>query len=420
MTVVWRTLSFGGGGVSVVVSGTPAVGETLHCAAPDGATFQWLREGAPIPGATGADHVVATLDQGKDLACVASVTSDELAVPGAPTTIAFFGDSFAGSLTDGLSDITKNFPHRATQILAVAMADFAKGGARNVLNTDQIATQVYQKDGEHYLRSSAPYAPSFPIVVLQASVNNLTLDAMVAAPSIVAEAIKRGIHHLRAGGAYEVRDATRWSFTGSWVDIPDTTASYGSGHMRATANGDAATLTTPADFPGAKLRLFGPKLSGFGGTLTFTIDGSAAGSLNVADATVQGNSQVWEKELTVGAGAHTIAATVSSIATVLNINGADFEAAEIPLVVVSGAARSPNYPGGEHDPTDANVLAMNSAVQSMLTSTFPSDPKVVYFDMDAALGKDGSLFGPDQIHPNDAGAEAIAQALATAITAAVS
>jgi hypothetical protein len=78
-------------------SGTPAVGKTLTCA--NGAwvggptpmlTVQWLRGGAPIPGATGGSYQVQGADAGEDLACEvtatnsagrASATSGALRVP---------------------------------------------------------------------------------------------------------------------------------------------------------------------------------------------------------------------------------------------------------------------------------------------------------------------------------------------------
>ncbi len=56
------------------VSGTPKVGQTLTATAaawsPSGATtsYQWLRDGQPIAGATGATYVLATDDAGRDVA----------------------------------------------------------------------------------------------------------------------------------------------------------------------------------------------------------------------------------------------------------------------------------------------------------------------------------------------------------------
>jgi hypothetical protein len=64
------------------ISGTPAVGEALTCA--NGAwmagpapkfTVQWLRGGAPIPGATGSSYRVQAADAGESLACEVTATN---------------------------------------------------------------------------------------------------------------------------------------------------------------------------------------------------------------------------------------------------------------------------------------------------------------------------------------------------------
>lgn len=88
---------------SPVILGTPAIGEALLCA--DGLwagsptpslTDRWLRDGAPIPGATSGSYTVQSADTGHALACEVtakssagerSAVSPGLAIPGSPTGV---------------------------------------------------------------------------------------------------------------------------------------------------------------------------------------------------------------------------------------------------------------------------------------------------------------------------------------------
>ena len=97
------------------LAGVAAVGEDLTC--PPGAWtgvptptfyYQWLRDGAPIDGATSAAYAVQTVDQAHDLSCQVtatsvagqtSVTSNSLLVPLAPASVqppVVSGTPFAG------------------------------------------------------------------------------------------------------------------------------------------------------------------------------------------------------------------------------------------------------------------------------------------------------------------------------------
>jgi hypothetical protein len=86
------------------VSGTPAVGQLLSCASGSWTglatlsySYRWLRDGAPIAGATASIYAVAAADQGNGLTCEvtatnkvgsASALSNTLPIPVAPQIIA--------------------------------------------------------------------------------------------------------------------------------------------------------------------------------------------------------------------------------------------------------------------------------------------------------------------------------------------
>jgi len=78
------------------VSGTPAVGQTLLCSAGSWSgtptptfTYQWLREGAAITGATSESYTVQTSDQGHGLVCevTASNSAGKTAAQSTPVSI---------------------------------------------------------------------------------------------------------------------------------------------------------------------------------------------------------------------------------------------------------------------------------------------------------------------------------------------
>lgn len=78
-------------GISAAISGTPAAGETLTCEPSNASgelSFAWLRDGAPIGGATGPTYAAAEGDIGKHLSCritatnpLGSVSAESAATP---------------------------------------------------------------------------------------------------------------------------------------------------------------------------------------------------------------------------------------------------------------------------------------------------------------------------------------------------
>ncbi len=105
-----------------VISGTPAVGETLTCATGlwTGSprpryTVQWLRSGAPIAGATYSSYWVQDADEGSILACQVtakstagerSATSPGLAIPASPTVSIVLPSPSATSTTPTTTILT--------------------------------------------------------------------------------------------------------------------------------------------------------------------------------------------------------------------------------------------------------------------------------------------------------------------------
>jgi len=418
MTIVWRVLPFGGGeggGVEAVITGTPEPGQTLHVNAPDGAVLQWLKNGAPISGATTSSYLVGVGDAGAQISCrVSKATAAVDVPPGALTNAAFFGDSFtAGS--PGPSDLAHRFSSLAAGLLGVTEDNFGVGGARQALTDNQILTQIYQHTP---LTAEPPYAPTFTVGVVQVSINNLNNNSMHNDLGIVTRSLRRAIERLRAGGSFEAHTGAEWTFDGSWSNVTEPTTSTGGGIRRASANGATWGLAVPDTFPGGTLRFYGYKLPGYGAVETFTVDGVEHGSVDNRGSTIAGaGGEPWEYRIALSPGAHDITGVVSSISSFEWLNGADFEAGQKPLVIVLNTARAPAYPGSDHPITDQDVADSNAAVTAMISTVYGSDNRVVLVDIDAVLNKDPSRFGVDQIHPNDIGAALIAQAIADEVNA---
>ena len=96
-----RPAGFGGGGVSTpVISGTPTVGQTLSVPSYAGATYQWLRGGSVISGATSNTYTTVSGDAGNTISVritlngVSVVLS--LGISGTPITTATRGSAYAG------------------------------------------------------------------------------------------------------------------------------------------------------------------------------------------------------------------------------------------------------------------------------------------------------------------------------------
>lgn len=338
------------------------------------------------------------------------------------TSILFAGDSFTAGGNNGDSTTTRFASQTITKLNAAlgwsaTENNVGSGGARQFLNVGSgitaIGTQVYQAVT---LPSAAPYVSPIQCAVIQASINNLNWTETIAdIAGTIMFALKHQIHYLRSGGAYHALGG-KVTYGGSYTTILETDGNWGTGVKRAQANGDTASLAVPSDFPGGTLYIAGPKTKSFGGVETVVLDSVTNGTSNNKDAVITEGSQPWVYPLpSLAAGTHTVGLTTSSIASVDNFNGAYFEAAVPPYVIVLNTARSPIYPGGTHTTTDTDVTNSNTGLTTMMSSEFSGATRLVVIDVDTILGKITGNFGADGIHPNSTGNGLIADAIVSAI-----
>ncbi len=132
-----------------VVLGMPAVGETLLCA--DGLwtgsptpslTDRWLRDGAPIPGATAGSYTVQGADAGHGLACEVaarssagerSATSAGVAIPGSPWGATITGPAVSfSSATAGATGVKAYTTGSRSPITVAASTLSVSGGLARV------------------------------------------------------------------------------------------------------------------------------------------------------------------------------------------------------------------------------------------------------------------------------------------------
>jgi lysophospholipase L1-like esterase len=412
---VWRELPFGGASIS----GTPAVGETLHAAAPAGAALQWVRAGSPIAGAAGSDYEVQSVDQGYELSC--RITPTGLIVPGTPlpprptlTRIAFWGDSYTAGANNGDSPATR-FSTVAAAALGVGEDNGGISGQNNFFDfgaSGEILGRVYNL---FQSPAAAPYTPNWMCSTVQLSVNNLNHASLATNPAACAACVVASVRRLRTTGCYAVqRDSAMYTLVGPTDDLGASTEFLDDGSW---------TLAVPEDFPGGRLRAVGRKFAASGAVETITVDDAdvPAGSVDNHDGVVESPyTEPWQLGIPgIPPGAHSVRGDVSSVVVNEQFMGVDFEAAGVapPLVIVLNCPRCPAYPViADNTPTDAQVTAMNAALASQLATEFSSDASVpVLIDVDALLGKDPANFGADGLHPNATGNQIIADAIVAAV-----
>jgi len=151
------------------ISGTPVVGQTLAVTAPGWSelgvttTYQWLRDGVEVPGATGTSYVLEALDVDRTLSVVAVGTSEGGSAP-VPTTSAPFGPVL--KITPSLAvSATSSRPGAVDITVTVAAPGEVVGGAVTLeeLGSELTGTDVVDGQAVLHLQGAAPGAHSYDV-----------------------------------------------------------------------------------------------------------------------------------------------------------------------------------------------------------------------------------------------------------------
>lgn len=289
-------------------------------------------------------------------------------------------------------------------------------------------------------RTTGPYAPDGGGTVICWGINDLayfnpTVNTWVIASCV--DAIRATVSRARSSVLWEENNAKIvWSGTasssvttahngfGSNGDFAS--GGYSAAMRRMTSTGSIGTLTLPTDYKGEPVVFAFSKAGGaLGGTVTFGGTSGATGTFYTGggqtEVTYFENGYTVKRitNLTSAAAGTTITMTSSS----LDASGAiDFdcvwlESLNPPPVIVCDVARpgSNGYGGygswtGTELQKDQACLDLNTALGTMIAE-FDGMVQMAYCD--TAIGKDQSLTS-DGVHPNEAGAGEIVDALVDA------
>jgi hypothetical protein len=243
-------------------------------------------------------------------------------------------------------------------------------------------------------------------------------------------ALRTAVSRYRAGGVFEAETNPGSSITYSgaggadWTNVGNNfEIMSGSGYRNTGVNGATYTITTPADFPGGTVAVGIAFNAGNLATHTWTVNGSAAGSVSGTGQYASGRFIVHTKRFTgLAAGTNTIVGTVSGITGSAILDFWQIEAANPPAVLLPLANRFYNYSlygaptaPWTYLPTDTDRTQIDNAITAIKNEF---DSSVITVDTDSVLTKSQQNFMADGAHLNPLGNSKLAaqmyKALATA------
>jgi parallel beta-helix repeat protein len=391
---------------------------------PPGALQVVSSTGTPI---LKVDNATSTVQLGNLGQCANLATDSTAAVwcaTGAERYISkltVFGHSYAYG--QGASSTDDRFTTKLAGLLHSQENNQGVPGARLSWHASGNGVGGYQTvlQGITNSRSAAPYLATDSSYLFMYGINDLAeLGSSNLTP--YDSALRTIIARSRAGAVFEAETAANISFSGTWVTAGNCFSSCsGTAYKQDATNADTFTVNVPADFPGGTVDIgFIANSNGTGAVSTFTVDGSAAGSIDTRNAEAPGGhaTGLVKRFTGLSAGAHTIVGTTSSVTGTLNVDYWQIESPNPPLTIVPLSPKPVNYSlysVSSFQPNDADIDTLNSHVKSVVSEF---DSNVIAPDLTNVLGKNPNYFASDGLHPNDQGYGIMAAAIYKAIAQA--
>ncbi len=381
--------------------------------------------------AQGVASGVATLDSSSTLTSSqlpsSVVSGTRLFLPGQPgvggplTQIKGFGHSYMAYPNIALNQASDTYMARLAAALSVTNNNLGVPGG--VL----MAALAASSGGWQYVFNQLPRGSGSArdqIVILNYGIDDVVAAKTLSAPYSAAfsAALAATISRIRATpGSIKLANDASIAYSSGWTY--DSGSTFGVPVQYSFTSGNTYTITLPSSFPGGTVCIDLLTAVTDGATHTFTLDGNAAGSINIV-----GNSGGVEITPSVfripgvKMGAHTIVGTISALSgatTRTEVVGWHHETAPLPVVICLKQQKLIDYSAfGAHAPNDTDVATINTAIDTVCAAF---DSNVVSVDLDGIMAKQQALFmyydglTSDWVHPGPLGHKLIASVLRNVI-----
>lgn len=288
---------------------------------------------------------------------------------------------------------------------------------------------IWENRGAYQNLTAGPYPGEGGATLLCFGINDLgTIDPTTQIQTAISNAFLAAISRCRSGVVYKGALAGRTVFGAGFAQVTNDfdNGSLGGTYYNATAITNAnITMTLPADYQGEPVSMCFLGSYAGAGLITFSGTAGVTGTLELASDT-PGASFSYSPmifrvtNLTSAQAGLTIVATVTRFDAGTSVKFTDWwlESLSPPPVLVCNINR-PTAAGyalygawtGTQASKDAQVATANANLAAVVAQF---DPMVQIVDMDSVIGNSTALTS-DGLHPNDLGAELIADQIVIAL-----